>query len=76
MERWLDQVANGTIRVVNGQVVGRPPDPAKALDIIAKLAGYAAPKLARAELTVEGDRPASGSVQIEFVNVPPIDRTS
>lgn len=43
---WLEQVASGN---------GDPDkaDPAKALDLLAKLAEYAAPKLARTEHTGE-----------------------
>lgn len=40
---WLSQVANG--------LPGKEPDPGKALDMLAKLAEYAAPKLARVEHT-------------------------
>lgn len=40
---WLADVANG-----KGDV---KPDPAKALDLLAKLAEFAAPKLGRTELT-------------------------
>lgn len=40
---WLEQVANG-----HGDT---RPDPGKALDMLAKLAEYAAPKLARTEVT-------------------------
>ena len=43
--RWLTLVAEG-----DGTDRGRP-DPAKALDLMAKLAEYAAPKLNRTELT-------------------------
>ena len=43
--RWLTLVAEGDGTDQN------PPDPAKALDLIAKLAEFAAPKLARTELT-------------------------
>jgi hypothetical protein len=39
---WLAQVADGV-----GDV---KPDPAKALDLLAKLAEYAAPKLSRSEI--------------------------
>jgi hypothetical protein len=45
MSRWLTLVAEG-----DGTDRGTP-DPAKALDLLAKLAEYAAPKLARTELT-------------------------
>lgn len=55
VETWLEQVAQG-----NGET--RPPDPAKALDLLAKLAEYAAPKLARTEHTGED----GGAVRHEF----------
>lgn len=42
--RWLQLVAEG-----DGSENGKP-DPAKALDLMAKLAEYAAPKLSRTEL--------------------------
>lgn len=47
---WLQSVADGN---------GNPDkaDPAKALDLLAKLAEYAAPKLARVEHTGEGGGP-------------------
>lgn len=40
---WLSQVATGSH--------GKEPAPEKALDLLAKLAEYAAPKLARTEVT-------------------------
>jgi len=43
--RWLTLVAEG-----DGTDKGAP-DPGKALDLLAKLAEYAAPKLARTEVT-------------------------
>ena len=43
--RWLALVAEG-----DGTDSGKP-DPAKALDLMAKLAEFAAPKLSRAEVT-------------------------
>lgn len=46
---WLRMVAEG-----HGDV---KPDPAKALDLLVKLAEFAAPKLARTELTGEGGGP-------------------
>jgi hypothetical protein len=46
---WLEQVANG-IPESEG-VKGVAPAPEKALDLLAKLAEYAAPKLARTEHT-------------------------
>ena len=71
VDRWLRQVANGTMRVMNGELIGTPPDPAKALDIIAKLAEYGAPKLSRAEVAPAGDGAAQGaSIRIEFVHPP------
>jgi hypothetical protein len=52
--RWLALVAEG-----DGSENGRP-DPAKALDLIVKLAEYAAPKLGRVEHT----GPDGGPVQM------------
>lgn len=52
---WLKRVADGA-----GDV---KPDPGKALDLLAKLAEFAAPKLSRAEVTGEG----GGAVQVEIV---------
>lgn len=46
---WLGMVANGY-----GSKEG---DPAKALDLLAKLAEYAAPKLARTEVAGDPDAP-------------------
>jgi hypothetical protein len=51
---WLEQVANG--------VGDAKPDPAKALDLMAKLAEYAAPKLARTEMVGED----GGAIRHEF----------
>lgn len=45
MGRWLTLVAEGDGTDDN------PPDPAKALDLVAKLAEFAAPKLNRTEHT-------------------------
>lgn len=41
--QWLSDVANGN------ESKGLKPDPGRALDLVAKLAEYAAPKLARVE---------------------------
>lgn len=46
---WLEQVAKG------GK--GKEPDPAKALDLLAKLAEFAAPKLGRVEHVGDGGGP-------------------
>lgn len=54
--RWLTQVAEG-----DGSDAGRP-DPAKALDLLAKLAEYAAPKLNRIEHVGNNESP----VRVEF----------
>lgn len=43
---WLSMVAEGTEDL--------KPDPGKALDLLARLAEFAAPKLARTEVTGEG----------------------
>jgi hypothetical protein len=67
----LRQVANGTLRVFHGQVVGEGPNPGKALDLIAKLAEYGAPKLTRAEVTTSGGQDgATHHIQIEFIHPP------
>ena len=51
--RWLTLVAEG-----DGSENGKP-DPGKALDLVAKLAEYAAPKLNRIEHTGQGGSPLS-----------------
>jgi hypothetical protein len=43
VSKWLEMVAKGHDK--------SPPDPGKALDLLSKLAEYAAPKLARTEIT-------------------------
>ena len=55
MGKWLTAVADG-----EGDV---KPDPAKALDLLAKLAEYAAPKLARTEHTGEGGGPVKSIIE-------------
>lgn len=52
---WLKQVAEG--------VGGKDPAPDKALDLLAKLAEFAAPKLSRAE--VVGDN--GGPLQVQVI---------
>lgn len=49
--RWLSLVAEG-----DGTDSGKP-DPAKALDLLAKLAEFAAPKLGRVEHVGDADNP-------------------
>lgn len=49
LDRWLDQVANGD------PALGIKADPAKALDIVIRLAEYHIPKLARTEMTGSPD---------------------
>jgi len=62
--RWLDEVGDGCDKK------GIPPDPAKALDLIAKLAEYAVPKLQRTEI-MPGDTlrgPPVTQIAITFVD--------
>jgi hypothetical protein len=65
VERWLREVAEGS------KAKGVDPDPAKALDLITKLAEYAAPKLQRTEVTpgagVNGAPPVT-QIAITFVD--------
>jgi hypothetical protein len=51
VEKWLKSVADGD------PTVDRKPDPYRALDLMAKLAEYAAPKLSRTEHTGDSDKP-------------------
>lgn len=59
--KWLAMVAEGTQAELDaeGNVAkkGVPPAPDKALDLLAKLAEYAAPKLARTEHVGDGGGP-------------------
>lgn len=57
---WLAQVADG-----HGD---SKPDPGRALDLLAKLAEYAAPKLNRTEHTGEGGGPVDHSLTVQFVS--------
>lgn len=59
---WLSQVANG--------VGDKPPAPDKALDLLAKLAEFAAPKLNRTEHANADGEPFNvvNKVQFEIVN--------
>jgi hypothetical protein len=66
MVDWLQQVADGN--VADGGK--REPDPGKALDLLAKLAEFAAPKLSRAEVTGVDGAPVNMSLKVEFINGP------
>jgi len=59
--RWLTLVAEG-----DGTDSGKP-DPAKALDLLAKLAEFAAPKLNRTEHVGEGGGPMHHVVERRIV---------
>jgi hypothetical protein len=58
VDLWLMRVADG--------YEGEKADPAKALDLLAKLAEFGAPKLSRAELTGENGDAIKHSVKITF----------
>lgn len=58
---WLQQVADG-----NGDPA--KADPGKALDLLAKLAEYAAPKLARTEVVGDGGGPIAQSLTVQFIS--------
>lgn len=57
VQKWLKEVANGN--------EDRKPDPYRALDLLAKLAEYAAPKLSRTEMT----GPEGGAIQISGISI-------
>ena len=60
------------LRVVDGQVVGEPPNPVRPLDLIAKLAEYAVPKMTRVDVSHQGGSTAGvTNIQIEFVEAAP-----
>lgn len=59
---WFDSVASGDA------ACGRPPDPARALVLLAKLAEFAVPKLA-ASSTAQVVRWLATAIEVEFVNV-------
>jgi len=59
--KWLKQVAEGMPEY------DIKPDPAKALDNLAKLAEFAAPKLARTEHVGNSDNPLQAIMKIERV---------
>lgn len=59
VDKWLKSVADGD------PTVDRKPDPYRALDLMAKLAEYAAPKLSRTELTGAN----GGAVQVTGIEI-------
>lgn len=59
--RWLTLVAEGD------GTDNCKPDPAKAIDLITKLAEYAAPKLNRTEVAGDKDAPLHTVTRIELV---------
>jgi hypothetical protein len=61
VDLWLQQVAEG-----HGD---QKPDPAKALDLLAKLAEFGAPKLSRAEVVGDEDNPLQMVGRIELVSL-------
>jgi hypothetical protein len=65
VEQWLRNVAQGDPEN------GIAPDPARALELIAKLAEYAAPKMTRLEVMPEGMHAGRmPNIRIEFVQAP------
>ena len=58
---WITQVAEG-----HGE---QKADPAKALDLLAKLAEFAAPKLGRVEHVGDGGGPMETVTRIELVDM-------
>ena len=59
VDLWLQQVATGY-----GE---NKPDPAKALDLLAKLAEFGAPKLSRAEVVGDEEQPIQSITRLEIV---------
>jgi hypothetical protein len=70
VDLWLQQVADGLPGETDADgkmlVEGVAPDPAKALDLLAKLAEYAAPKLNRTEVAGDPDAPINHSIKVTF----------
>lgn len=70
---WLAQVAEGIPEVTDadGKVAtkGVPGDPGKALDLLAKLAEYAAPKLNRTEHVGDGGGEIKTVSRIELIGL-------
>ena len=62
---WLESVAEGDLEH------GRAPDPARALDLLIKVAEFAVPKTARVEYTGAQNSPVRPTaIKVEFVNAP------
>lgn len=59
---WLERVAAGD---PESDV---KPDPARALDLLARLAEYAAPKLARTEHVGDPDKPLYAVTRVELID--------
>lgn len=68
--KWLTMVAEG-VPPTTPDGKGVEPDPGKALDLMAKLAEYAAPKLARTEHTGAGGGSIDHSLTVQFVGQKP-----
>lgn len=76
IERWLSEVANGKpsqivaaqpeFGIAGGIIPGLDPDPAKAIDLLVKIAEFGAPKATRAPLL--GDDGTGGMV-VPVVNL-------
>ena len=60
VDRWLQEVADG-----DGET---KPDPAKALDLLAKLAEYGAPKLNRSEVVGDPDNPLQQRIEMHVID--------
>jgi hypothetical protein len=58
VEVWLERVADGYDDV--------KPNPEKALGLLAQLAEFAAPKLARTEVVGDPDNPLKTSLEVTF----------
>lgn len=63
VDLWLQRVADGD---ATNDI---KPDPGKALDLLAKLAEYAAPKLNRTEHVGEGGGPVETITRIQLVDL-------
>lgn len=57
---WLEQVATGSH--------GKDPAPEKALDLLAKLAEFAAPKLSRSEVVGDANAPMAHRVEFAIID--------